>query len=299
MSPRRKPLSRQSVLLAVLIIVAAWIWQEALRLPTTGVFEATFLSVGQGDCCVIRSPSGRTMLVDGGTEGSGGAGYNFIEPHLRRQGINTIDVLVLTHPHADHLNGLLPVVNDFRVGMVLDPAIPHPSKTYRDFLRAVRERGIPFRKAVRGQVIDLGDGTRAEVLNPPPQHLSGTEDDVNNNSIVLRVTCGTLSIMLTGDAGRDAEAAMLESARSLKCNVLKVGHHGSNDATSDAWLDAVEPEVAIISVGRSNPFGHPRKEIVERLSRRGIKLYRTDRDGAVSVTLRDNRLYVRAAIKHD
>ena len=294
--PAGKRLNRIYLLMAVLAVLAAWIWQEALRPPVTGQFAATFLSVGQGDCIFIRTPSGRTMLVDGGSEGSSDIGYKLIEPFLRRQGVNRIDVLVLTHPHADHLSGLTAVVRDFQVGMVLDPAIPHPSQAYQDFLRAVRERGIPFRKAVRGQVIDLGDGTRAEVLNPPEEHLVGTDDDVNNNSIVLRVTNGRSSIMLMGDAGRAAEADILESAGSLKCDVLKVAHHGSNDSTSDAWIDAVGSEVAVISVGRNNPFGHPSREVLERLSTRGIKVYRTDQNGAVQVSFADGRPDVKTTL---
>ena len=228
------------------------------------------------------------MLVDGGSEGSHDIGYNIIEPFLRREGVNRIDMLVLTHPHADHLSGLQAVLTDFHIGMILDPAIPHPSKTYEAFLETARDRGITYRKAVRGQVLDLGDGMKAEVLNPPQEHLTGTEDDVNNNSVVMRLTCGGASVMLMGDAGHAAEASILESVGKLKSDALKVGHHGSNDATSDAWLDAVCPRIAVISVGRSNPFGHPHREIMERLSTRGIQVYRTDRNGAVSVSFGEN-----------
>ena len=295
---RKTRLSKLSIVITILLLLAAWVWQEALRPPAPAGFGATFLSVGQGDCCVVRTPSGRTMLMDGGTYGSGNIGYDLIAPYLRRQGINTIDVLVISHPHADHINGLIAVLSDFDVGLVLDPAIPHPSATYRDFLRAVRDRKIPFRKAVRGQVIDLGDGARAEVINPPDQHLRGTEDDVNNNSVVVRVTSGGDSIMLAGDAGCAAEADMLESALNLRSDLLKVAHHGSSDATSDAWLDAVDPEVADISVGRNNPFGHPHRETIQRLSGRGIEVRRTDEDGAVTVSFSGGRPSV-ATVRRD
>jgi competence protein ComEC len=247
-------------------------------------------------CSLIRTPSGRTMLIDGGSESGNDIGYKLIEPFLRRQGVNRIDVLVLTHPHADHMSGLPAVARDFRVGMVLEPGIPHPSKTYSDFLIAVRERGIPYRKAARGQVLDLGDGTKAQVLNPPAERLVGTEDDINGNSIVLRVTSGRSSIMLMGDAGRDAEAVILESAGSLRCDALKVAHHGSNDSTSDAWLDAVNSQIAVISVGRNNPFGHPSRDVLERLTARGIRVYRTDQDGAVEVSFADGRPSVKTAL---
>ncbi len=286
-------------ILAVLAIIAAWVWQEALRPPVTGRFEVTFLSVGQGDCAFVRTPSGGTMLVDGGAEGTSDVGYKLIVPFLRREGVNRIDVLVLTHPHSDHLNGLGAVLDEFQVTMVLDPGIPHTSKGYRDFLTTVRDRGIDFQKAFRGQVVELGGGTMVEVLNPPETHLAGTEDDVNSNSIVLRVTAGPASVMLMGDAGRDAEADMLASGRSVKSDLLKVGHHGSDDSTGDAWLDAVRPGYAVISAGRGNPFGHPHREVLQRLSDRGIRVYRTDRDGAVSASFRDGGWIVQGSIQGD
>lgn len=239
------------------------------------------------------------MLIDGGAEGTSDVGYNLIVPFLRREGVNRIDVLVLTHPHSDHLNGLQAVLDEFQVTMVLDPGIPHTSKGYRDFLSTVRARGIDFQKALRGQAVELGGGTRVEVLNPPEAHLTGTEDDINNNSIVLRVAAGPASVMLMGDAGRDAEAAILASGCSVKSDLLKVAHHGSNDSTGGAWLDAVSPRYAVISVGKGNPFGHPHRDVLQRLSDRGIRVYRTDRDGAVSASFRDGGWVVQGSIQRD
>jgi len=249
----------------------------------------TFLDVGQGDCAFIRTPSGRTMLVDGGgtaqaDDDDESTGMKLVEPFLRRRIVNKIDVLVLTHPHDDHLRGLIPVVRDFRVGTVLDPGIPHGSEAYKRFLSVVEARRIPYRRAVRGQVIDCGDGVRATVLHPPNPLLA--TDDENDNSVVLRITYGSEALLLTGDAGADAESEIISSGATLTSSVLKVAHHGSSYSTSDRWLDAVRPEIAVISVGRSNSFGHPSHETLDRLTSRGIRVFRTDQSGAVTVTLR-------------
>lgn len=240
------------------------------------------------------------MLVDGGGRSDDPKtdiiGPRVVEPFLRREGVNKIDLVVLTHPHEDHVQGLVSVVRDFRVGMVLDPGIPQGSKAYQEFLETVQRRRVPYRRATRGQEIDFGDGVHARVLNPGTIRLVGTEDDTNNNSVVLRITYGKSAILLTGDAGAEAETDIMASGASLGSDVLKVCHHGSLTGTSDEWLDAVKPRIAVISVGK-NSFGHPSKEVVQRLAGRGIKVYRTDRDGAITVSFSAQNLSVKTALK--
>lgn len=286
--------------IASLAVVAAGIWCEALR-PDSGTFRAVFLDVGQGDCVFLRTPSGRTMLVDGGggqgQSDSDVMGLRVIEPFLRREGINCIDILVLTHPHDDHVQGLIPLLRDFRVGMVLDPGISYESECYGRFLSLVEARRIPYRRAVRGQVVDFGDGIRAEVLHPPTSGgLVATEDDVNNDSIVLRITSPGSSLLLAGDIGIEAEDDILRFRVHVRSDLLKVAHHGSGSSTSDEWLDAVRPRWAVISVGRNNSFGHPSREALERLAAHGVKAYRTDRDGAVVLEVGAGREEVRTLL---
>lgn len=292
-------LSKEKLAIFSLALIAAIIWLVALRnKPETLI--AVFLDVGQGDCIFLRTPSGHTILVDGGGRSDDPKtdiiGPRVVEPFLRREGVNKIDLVVLTHPHEDHVQGLVSVVRDFRVGMVLDPGIPQGSKAYQEFLKTVQRRRVLYRRATRGQEIDFGDGVRARVLNPPPNHLVGTEDDTNNNSIVLRITYGKSAILLTGDAGADAETDIMASGANLASDVLKVCHHGSLTGTSEEWLDAVRPKIAVISVGK-NSFGHPSKAVVERLAGRGIKVYRTDRDGAITVSFSARNLSVKTALK--
>ena len=281
--------------------MTAFVWVLTLRHKPENL-TAVFLDVGQGDCIFMRTPSGRTVLVDGG--GRSGdpktdiIGPRVVEPFLRREAVNKIDLLVLTHPHEDHVQGLVSVVRDFRVGMVLDPGIPQGSQAYIEFGKIIKKRHIPYKLAVRGQEIDFGDGVCARVLNPGPNRLVGTEDDTNNNSIVLRVSYGKRAILLTGDIGEEAETDILRSGASLASDVLKVCHHGSVSGTTDEWLDAVKPRTAIISVGR-NSFGHPSQEVEERLAGRGIKVYRTDRDGAITVSISAKNLSVKTALKGD
>lgn len=241
------------------------------------------------------------MLVDGGGRlgelNTDPIGLKVISPFLRRLAVNRLDVVVLSHPHEDHLHGLIPILRDFRVGLVLDPGIPHGSEGYKAFLSLIEKRRIPYKIAACGQSINFGDGVRVQILNPPAEKFSGTDDDANDNSVVLRITYGKSSLLLAGDTGVEAEMDIVHSGMPMKSDVLKVAHHGSRFSTTDIWLNAVQPRIAVISVGRDNPFGHPSREVLERLARHGVKVYRTDKNGAVMVRLSRNSLSVRTSTR--
>ncbi len=256
------------------------------------------MDVGQGDCTLVQTPGGRTLLIDGGgtsdetAAGDTDVGAKIVVPFLEFLGINKIDVLVATHPHGDHVGGLSAVLRGPQIGFVLDgTALSYPSPAYTEFRELVERNNIPCARAVRGQAFDMGDGVRVLVLNPPPSNSFGTaaaygtnSDDatINNYSAALQIDYGQTRFILTGDAENDAEAAMLAAHGDLRCDVLKAGHHGSKNATGDDWLSRLTPRHAVISCGRHNHFGHPAPSTLARLGAHNVEVFRTDRQGAIT-----------------
>ena len=266
--------------------------------PDSGKLRVIAVDVGQGDSTLILTPSGRTILVDGGgTSDEASAdetdvGTRVVVPLLRYLGIRTVDVLILTHPHGDHVGGLAAVVRAVGIGTVLDGTLlPYPSPAYTQFRSALQTRNIPCARAVRGQTLDMGDGVRLTVLNPPAeliygvaaQYGTGADDaTINNYSVGILLEYGRTRFVLTGDAETEAEGAMLAAHSDLACDVLKAGHHGAHNATGDDWLSRLQPALAVISCGRHNRFGHPAPATLARLDAHGVQTYRTDRQGAIT-----------------
>lgn len=235
-----------------------------------------FLDVGQGDSELLQF-NGKSILIDGGEQDMGPR----VESYLHGHGVSRLDLLVATHPHSDHLGGLLTILNDIPIKQVLDSGQVHTSSTFEDFLKLIDQKDIPYTTAERGQTIDLDPKLKIEVLSP-----TGTPfgDDLNQNSIVLRVTYGKVSFLLMGDAGLIAEESLLSSGYNLQSTVLKVGHHGSSSSSSVAFLNAVKPAVSIIEVGAGNSYGHPTSKTLSALKSTGSKVCRTDLDGNIVVT---------------
>ena len=274
-------------------IVAGTIYFAKPHQP--GALRVTVLDVGQGDSIVVETPNGHVMLIDGGgangekTVDPGHVGERVVVPYLRYRGIQKIDLLVLTHPHGDHVGGLIAVLQSIPVGQVMDGTIlPYPTIGYTQFLQSIRTLKIPYTHAVRGMHIDLGAGVSADVLNPPATGRAyGSLPDnstVNNYSAVLRLTYGSTHFMLDGDAQDEAEQNMLNAGLNVSADVLKTGHHGAGNASSDPWLAAVHPQYAAISCGRHNHFGHPHPLTLARLAAHHIIVFRTDQNGAITYT---------------
>lgn len=251
--------------------------------------EALFLDVGQGDGMVFFLPGGRTLVVDGGPPPASGPGP--LARYLAYRGVRRIDVLVATHGDADHVGGLAPVVETFRVGEVWY-GVSDTGGGLRAILRTAAARGARLRRVERGQVFAPAPGVRVTVLNPRDPPLSGRPEDDNDNSVVLRLQYGAAAFLLAADLEAAGEADLLASGAAVAGTVLKVGHHGSAGSSGAPFLAAVAPRLAVIQVGARNAYGHPRPEVLARLAAAGASVWRTDRDGAVIVRTDGRRLAV-------
>ena len=260
-----------------LSIAAAILWARAAGGPD-GYLSVHFFDIGQGDSILIVTPSGRRALIDGGPEADGAS--QALAGAL--SGDRGLDLAVMTHPDADHGRGLLEVLDRYKVGMALSGPAEPDDDIQAQWDQRLRKHNIASAEVWAGYVVSLGDGVELRVLNPPPGRVSG---DSNDNSVVFRLTYGEVSFLLTADIGHSVEERLLREDVELSATVLKVGHHGSKTATSQRFLDAVNPAVAVISVGRDNSYGHPAGEVVARLELRlgAGKVYRTDLDGEVVV----------------
>lgn len=278
---------RKRILLLISLILICISPVQLDAANTGNPLYITFLDVGQGDCSFIRTPGGHTILIDGGGRSDSKDGVSIGEkvvlPYLRHEGVSKLDVVLLTHPHDDHLQGLLPVIKMMRIGRILDTGIPNASDSYTQYLRIIKRKKIPHTRVYRGQTIDFKDGASAGILNPPESAFKSPSEDLNNDSIVLKLSCYKRVFMFTGDAGFDAEDSMMNAGINMRSDIIKIGHHGSRFSTGDGFLDAVSPKVAVISVGKGNPFSHPARETLDKLKNHGVIVYRTDRNGAVMV----------------
>ena len=272
-----------------LLCLALLIWSAAFS-PTSAIkgLTVSVIDVGQGDSILVESPSGKTMLIDAGPKyKKGDAGRRYVLPFLHKKGINKLDIVVLTHPHDDHVGGLPSVLKDLPVGLVYDSGQPHTSRAYLDFLNLVAQNNIPYKLARAGQMIDLGGGVKGEILNPQEPFIE--ESALNNNSVVIRLVYGQIAIMLTGDTEKEGERRILGLGAVLKSQVLKAGHHGSRTSSSLEFLEAVKPEVALISVGIKNKFHHPHPSTLKKFTELGVKVYRTDLSGNIVVSTDSER----------
>jgi competence protein ComEC len=257
----------------------------ALEPAPQDTLQVAFLDVGQGDSALITFPNGKTMLIDGGETSEGVA----LVGKLRRLGVQQIDWLVATHPHSDHIGGLIQVLKAFPVAEVWDIGMPFESPVYRDFLLAARGARSPegkrpkFRVVRRGLTLEPAPNVRLSVLAPSEPLLTGTRSDPNNNSIVMRLDALGGSFLFTGDLEREGRARLYTTRPNLRADVLKVAHHGAENGTDRAFLSRVNPTVAVIPVGAGNRYGHPHRETLALLQ--GRRVYRTDLHGDIVMRL--------------
>jgi competence protein ComEC len=279
------------LLIAGLVMAAILVWVAVASLPD-GKLHVVFFDVGEGDAIFIETPSGRQILVDGGPSPT-----TLISALGRRMPFwdRSLDLVILTHADEDHIAGLIPVLERYRVGQVLDSGYQHDNPMYQRWLELISEKEIPDHLARAGMRIATGDGAELTVLHPGPELMKYTDADANNNSIVTRLVLGQVSFLLSGDIEEVAEERLVSSGQELTSTVLKVPHHGGNTSSSAAFLKAVNPELVVISVGADNRFGHPSPEVLARLeeSVEGECILRTDEQGTIEVVTDGERIWIK------
>ena len=286
-------MTRASVLAAAalwiaLVARAGVAWSNG---PTSDL-RLDFLDVGQGDATVIRTPHGHAILIDAGPRfGGRDAGRSVVAPFLVRGGIDRLDAVILSHAHLDHFGGIPAVLDRVPSGLLLEPGEVVPDPAYLGMLDAAAEDGAGWASLRVGDTLRV-DGVEFVVLHPDTAWAEWGLD-LNEDSAVLLVRWGRFRALLSGDAGIAAEGRMRGHAGHV--DLLKVGHHGSRGASGAAWLKELAPEVAVVSVGAGNRYGHPTPEALQRLRNAGASVWRTDRDGAVAVAVDSVTMEVRGA----
>lgn len=286
---KKKVVSPAEWLVFGCVIIGALVNFYALRALAleSRLLRVYFLDVGQGDAIFIQAPNGNQVLIDGGP------GSQVIQELSRGMPFqdHSIDLVVLTHPHADHVDGLIEALKRYDVGQILENYYQYDSADYAEWNKLKSEAQVTQARA--GQVIDLGMDVKILILYPDEQSANQNIKNPNNASVVIKLIYGNESLLLTGDIEAPVEQKLLDQQANLDSDFLKVGHHGSKTSTTDAFLRAVTPIIAFIEVGAENRYGHPHPTILQRLENFGIKYYRTDVDGTKELILDGQNYFVK------
>lgn len=282
---RARPRVPRQILTAGAVVIPLLVWSSALSAGPPESLVVRFFDVGQGDAALVSSPGGANILIDGGPD------PEQVATELSALGVKRLDVVIATHPHADHIVGLPAVLARFPVDVLLDPGCPDDSSIYADLVQAIADEHVPTRHPRAGDSLIVGD-LRLNVLSPQ-ECWHDTESDANNDSLVVMVSLGEDSVLFAAEPEEPAQQVLLDEGVALGADVLKVPHHGG--ATSlPGFFDAVHPQLAVVSVG-PNTYGHPVPEVLGWIAATGAEVLRTDLDGEVTVTFDGPRLLVDSA----
>lgn len=244
-----------------------------------------YINVDQGDSMLIQV-NNKNILIDSGPKSGKKHLINFLNTHK----ISTLDYVIATHPHDDHIGNMASVINTYKVKSFYAPKVYSSTKSFEMMVDALMTHNLKIIPIARGcSTIDLGSDTCVEVFSP----INESYDNENNYSPVMKITFGNTSFLFTGDAETEVENALLSLNDNLQCNVLKIGHHGSSSSTSELFLKEVNPEYAVISVGRNNMYGHPNKDILSRLKQSGINIFRTDLKNNITFISDKNKISIK------
>ncbi|MGH7204954.1 MAG: DNA internalization-related competence protein ComEC/Rec2 [Nitrospiraceae bacterium] len=282
---------RRGAALSVALLLGWWSWSPR-SLSDGEILRVTFLDVGQGDASVIELPDGQTVLIDAGAAyDTLDMGRTVVGPYLWDRGIRRLDHVIGTHPQLDHVGGLAWVLRSFEIGQYWGNGIARDEPFYERLRETMQERGLIERTAGEGQAVFDSGPCRLRILNPPARHSSEgsftrnakSGSLLNNLSIVTRLDCGPHSFLFTADIEADAIARLSKANRAARVRVLKVPHHGARSSLDPRWIEQVGAEAAVISVGSRNPYGHPAAAVLAAYEKEGVRLWRTDRQGAIQV----------------
>ena len=259
----------REAILVVLVFANLVVWVAIYEKRPSDLLRVYFLDVGQGDSIFIDSPTHGRILIDGGPNSKVLSELGQILPFGDRR----IDVVIESHPDADHIGGLVDIVERYKVGAFIEPGVNSVNNVHKVLENEIKFKNIPHLLARRGMVVDFHDGAKLEILFP---NQDVTNWETNDASIVAKLVYGGESFLLTGDSTKKIEYMLLAlDPKILKSNVLKVGHHGSRNSNSLPYIEAVAPEYAIISAGKDNPYGHPHQEVLDILNQVKVKILST------------------------
>lgn len=286
------------VLFAVAVLVMGCGGGSAEQTPSaakaSSQMTVKMLDVGQGDAILIETGE-QTVLIDTSDLDE----RDKLRAELKENGVTKLDKVILTHPHADHIGGMDVLLKDFKVGEVYDNGMASTSQIYIRYMKELKAQNISRKGLVAGDTLDLGGGASFKVLFPTQALVKegkakGYKHDPNNESVVGELVLGNFKMMFTGDAESPVEKEIVDAGGDLKCQVLKSGHHGSKTSSSEAWLKAVSPEVALISCGAGNDYGHPHDVTMKRYRKYKLAIYETDKNGMITVTTDGTSYQVKA-----
>lgn len=241
------------------------------------VLTIHMIDVGQGESILISTPNNKTILIDAGEASQG----KKVKSYLLKHGVDKIDLLIGTHPHTDHIGGLPEIINNFEVKKIIMPKKLHTSATFEKLLATIESKNLTIASPKPNNIIEFDKDIKLHFLGP----IRDYGDNLNLWSVVFRLDYNNKSFLFTGDMEREAEMDLINtySIDDLSANVLNVGHHGSDSSTTQQFLDCVNPEIALISLGSNNPYNHPHEEVITRLVQSGVLIYRTDLQNTVVI----------------
>ena len=287
-------------ILGILFTIAILVWFFIFSYENQlGVLEVDFFDIGQGDAILIKAPFSKQILIDGGPDDKIVEKLGSELPFYDK----TIEVVIATHPDADHITGLVEVLKRYKIGLVMETGVLSDSKIYQELEKTIKEKNIPVEIVQAGQVIKLftptsilplkegeeveGGGISLSILYPFENFSGKSISNTNNVSIVSRLIYGDYSFLFTGDLEKSGEYNLVNNGINLEANILKVGHHGSKTSTSDLFLKSIDPNIAVIQVGKKNKYGHPTDEVLERL--KNITILRNDVGGDIKICVYKGR----------